>query len=106
MNADSGSEEGQFSNTTAAMFGIRFPKINTENMTKGRITKTIANFSMPLRIGDITFVTPISVGVDVKSDLVYDAFSLEYLIENDYRIEMSDTALKVIPPVKRTGCES
>ena len=47
----------------------------------------------------------LSVGVDAKSDLVYDVFPLEYLIENGHKIEISDTALKVIPPVKRTGCE-
>jgi hypothetical protein len=46
MNADTGSEEGSLSNMTAAMLGInRFRKINTEKMTKSRITKTITNFS-------------------------------------------------------------
>jgi len=96
MNADTGSEEGSLSNMTAAKLNIsRFPKIGTDKMTKDRITKTITNFSMPLRIGDTTLVAPMSVGVDAKSDLVYDVFPLEYLIENGYKIEMSDNALKI-----------
>ncbi|MGB8934466.1 MAG: hypothetical protein WCC17_05105 [Candidatus Nitrosopolaris sp.] len=98
MNADSGSEEGSLSNMTAAKLNInRFPKINTEKMTKGRITKTISNVSMPLKIGDITFVAPMSA----KSDLLYDVFPLEYLLEKGYKIEMNDTALKVIHPAAR-----
>jgi hypothetical protein len=99
MNIDSGSEAGSLSNITTTKLNVgRFPKLGTEKMTKGKITKTIITYNVPLTIGNINTVAPMNVGVDSKSDLVYDVFPLEFLIENSHKIEMSDTTLKVITP--------
>ena len=67
-------------------------------MTKGLVTKTITDYSVPLTIGGITYVEPMSIGVDAKSDQTDNVFPLEKLLEDGYRIMMSDTALKIIPP--------
>jgi hypothetical protein len=99
MVADLGAEVGSLTNATAIQLNIgRFPKIRTHNETRGPITKTIADYSVPLTIDGITYVEPMSVGIDAKSDQTDNVFPLEKLLEDGYRIMMSDSALKIIPP--------
>ena len=75
----------------------RFPKIGIENMTRGHITKKIITYEVPLRVGDISLVAPFSVGVSKSDDLLFDVFPLEYLIKNNYEIEINATSLKISP---------